>query len=242
MKKALLIMTVIGFLTTSSFAQGNSWNGENGNGKHGPGWGIGFNGGMAELINKLPKEDLSNAEILGMTYMYEEEKLARDVYLTLYKTWKIKILSNIVNSEQRHMNALKLLLQKYDLPVPVPEDEVGFFENTELQILFHELVARGETAPVDAVYVGATIEDKDIYDLKNYLSQADNSDIRTVYQNLMKGSRNHLRAFARHLLKYGVSYEAQYLSQDEVVEIVSSPMERGLVDEDGNPIFGTTGW
>jgi hypothetical protein len=242
MKKALLIMIVIGFLTISSFAQGNSWNGGNGKGIHGPGWGIGFNGGMAELINSLPYEDLSDAEIWGMTYMYEEEKLARDVYLTLHKTWKIKILSNIANSEQRHMDALKLLLQKYDIPLPVLNDEVGFFSNSKLQKLYHALVAQGETAPVDAVHVGATIEDLDIFDLKDYLSQADNSDIRTVYQNLMKGSRNHLRAFARHLLKYGVSYEAQYLSQDEVDEIVSSPMERGLVDEDGNPIFGTTGW
>lgn len=242
MKKALLIMTMISLLAIPAFSQGNSWNGGNGEGKHGPGWGIGFNGGMAELINSLPHEDLSDEEIWGMTYMYEEEKLARDVYLTLRLTWKIKILGNIANSEQRHMDALKLLLQKYDIPIPVLSDEVGIFSNSKLQQLYHELVAQGETAKVDAVHAGATIEDMDIFDLKDYFNQADNSDIRTVYQNLMKGSRNHLRAFVRHLKKYGESYEAQYLSQDEVDAIVNSPMERGLVDEDGNPIFGDTGW
>ena len=242
MKKIFLILALIGFLAGSSFAQGNSWNGENGNGNHGPGWGIGFNGGMAELINSLPHEDLSDTEIWGMTYMYEEEKLARDVYLTLHKRWKIKIFSNIANSEQRHMDALRLLHQKYDIPISVENDEVGFFSNTELQKLYLELVALGEKAPVDAVHVGATIEDLDIFDLREYYSQADNADIRTVYQNLMKGSRNHLRAFARHLKKYGVSYEAQYLSQEEVDAIINSPMERGLVDEDGNPIFGNIDW
>jgi hypothetical protein len=242
MKKVFLIVTLMGFLVTLSFAQGNSWNGGNGKGNHGPGWGIGFNGGMAELIDSLPYEDLSEAEIWGMTYMYEEEKLARDVYITLHKTWKIKILGNIANSEQRHMNALKLLLQKYDIPIPVPNDEVGFFANTKLQKLYHELVAQGEIAPKDAVLVGATIEDLDIFDLEDYYSQADNSDIRTVYQNLMKGSRNHLRAFVRHLSRYGVEYEAQFISQNELEEILSSPMERGLVDEDGNPVFGQTGW
>ena len=242
MKKVFLFLVLIGFLVISSFAQGNGWNGENGNGKHGPGWGIGFNGGMAELINSLPYEDLSDAEIWSLTYMYEEEKLARDVYLTLHKSWKIKIFKNIANSEQRHMNALELLLQKYDIPLPIQNDKVGFFSNSKLQQLFHQLVAQGETSPKDAVYVGATIEDLDIYDLKEYYSQADNSDIRTVYQNLMKGSRNHLRAFVRHLNRYGVTYKAQYLSQDEVDEILNSPMERGLVDEDGNPIFGNTGW
>ncbi len=242
MKKALMILALTCFLVIPSFAQGNSWNGGNGKGNHGPGWGIGFNGGMAELINSLPHEDLSDAEIWGMTYMYEEEKLARDVYLTLHKTWKIKILNNIANSEQRHMDAMKLLLQKYDIPLPILNDEVGLFSNTALQKLYNELIAQGEPARVDAVYVGATIEELDIFDLKNYYSQADNSDIRTVYQNLMKGSRNHLRAFVRHLYKYGVSYEAEYLSQDEVDEIVNSPMEHGMVDEDGNPIFGNTGW
>lgn len=242
MKKALLGLTLIGFFSLTSFAQGNSWNGENGKGKHGPGWGTGFNGGMAELIDILPREDLSDAEIWGMTYMYEEEKLARDVYITLYKTWKIKIFSNIANSEQRHMNAVALLLNKYEIPLPTDNDKVGFFSNTELQKLYNELVSRGENTPVDAVHVGATIEDLDIFDLKRYLSQADNSDIRTVYQNLMRGSRNHLRAYARHLSKYGVPYEAQYLTQEEVEEIINSPMERGLVDEDGNPIYGNTGW
>jgi hypothetical protein len=242
MKKVLLILTLFGFLASSSFAQGNSWNGGNGKGKHGPGWGIGLNGGMADLINKLPHEDLSDEEIWGMTYMYEEEKLARDVYLTLHKTWKINVLGNIANSEQRHMNALRLLLQKYDVPLPIINDDVGFFSNSKLQQLYHELVAHGESSPKDAVYVGATIEDLDIFDLKDYYSHADNSDIRTVYQNLMKGSRNHLRAFVRHLNRYGMTYKSQYLSQDEVNEIVNSPMERGLVDEDGNPIFGNTGW
>jgi hypothetical protein len=140
------------------------------------------------------------------------------------------------------MDAVKLLLQKYDIPVPVPNDDVGFFSNTELQKLYHELVSQGEAAPVDAVRIGATIEDLDIFDLQKYYSQADNSDIRTVYQNLIKGSRNHLRAFVRKLKRYGASYEAQYLSQEEVDEIINSPMERGVVDEDGNPIFGNTGW
>lgn len=242
MKKFLLILALIGSLTIPSFAQGNSWNGGNGKGKHGPGSGNGFNGGMAELINSLPYEDLSVEEISGMTYMYEEEKLARDVYLTLYKTWNIKIFSNIANSEQRHMDALKLLLQKYDIPVPSDNDEVGFFSNTKLQQLYHQLVAQGEESPMDAVHVGATIEDLDIFDLEAYLAQADNADISAVYQNLMKGSRNHLRAFVRHLNRYGETYLAQYLTQEQVDEIINSPMERGLVDENGDPVFGNTGW
>jgi len=48
-----------------------------------------------------------------------------------------------------------------------------------------------------------------------------------VYENLLKGSRNHLRAFASTLERYGVTYTPQFLSQEEYEEIVGSPMETG---------------
>ena len=37
------------------------------------------------LVSTHPKEDLSELEIEGLVWMREEEKLARDVYRTLYK-------------------------------------------------------------------------------------------------------------------------------------------------------------
>ena len=39
-----------------------------------------------------------------------EEKLARDVYLTLGETYKQRMFVNIPESEQRHMDAVKALL------------------------------------------------------------------------------------------------------------------------------------
>jgi hypothetical protein len=45
----------------------------------------------------------------------------------------------------------------------------------------------------------------------------------------MKGSRNHLRSFGGQLEIFGVNYEAQYLTQEEVDEIIDSPKERGKI-------------
>ena len=39
--------------------------------------------------------------------MREEEKVARDVYLSLNDTWNLRIFKNITSSEQTHMNAIK---------------------------------------------------------------------------------------------------------------------------------------
>jgi hypothetical protein len=242
-KKILTILALIGFLIVPTWAQGNGNGGGNGNGNgNGNGPKSGFGGGIAELIASLPYEEVNPEERAGLLYMYEEEKLARDVYLTLQEKWKAQIFQNIAQSEQRHMEAVRRLLEKYSLPLPVDHDTVGYFTNTELQNLYITLTSEGSVSLEKALWMGATIEDLDIFDLIRYLDEADNIDIRTVYQNLMKGSRNHLRAFARQLENRGLNYEAQYLPQDVVDDIINSPMERGMLDENGDPIFGNTGW
>lgn len=238
-KKTFSILTLLGFLIIPVWAQGNGNGGGNGNG-NGPK--SGFGGGIAELIASLPYEDVSTQERTSLLHMYEEEKLARDVYLTLQEKWKPRIFQNIAQSEQRHMEAVKRLLEKYFIPLPVEHDTVGYFSKPEIQNLYYDLTSEGGLSLEKALRVGATIEDLDIYDLIEYLNEADNTDIRTVYQNLMKGSRNHLRAFGHQLENLGLDYEAQYLSQTEVEDILNSPMERGMLDENGDPIFGNTGW
>ena len=55
----------------------------------------------------------------------------------------------------------------------------------------------------------------------------DNQDISLVYDNLMKGSRNHLRSFVRNLAQEGVVYQPRYLDQSTYDTIIKSPMENG---------------
>ena len=134
------------------------------------------------------------------------------------------------------MQRLKSIIDKYGLSDPVTGDTVGTFSNLQLQALYNQLVTEGSKSLPDALRVGATIEDLDISDLQEALGNTDNQDIRAVYQNLMKGSRNHLRRFVRSLSLLGESYKAQHLTQDAVDAIVNSAMERGRVDADGNPV------
>jgi len=51
----------------------------------------------------------------------------------------------------------------------------------------------------DALRVDALVEEVDIIDLEKYIAQTDNEDLILVYQNLLKGSQNHLRAFSSTL-------------------------------------------
>ncbi len=173
------------------------------------------------------KEPLTAKEKETLLLMREEEKLARDVYTFLYTKWNLQIFVNIGESEQRHMDAMLQLLTKYDLPDPVGSNSAGKFSNTRLQELYNQLTVQGSTSLAAALKVGATIEDLDIFDLEKALTEINSQDIRTVYENLNRGSRNHLRAFYSNLVSRGETYVPQYISQTEFDAIVSSSKESG---------------
>lgn len=179
------------------------------------------------ILKSMPVEDVSPTEMEGLKFMREEEKLARDVYLVLYENWNAQVFNNIAKSEQKHTDAIKTLLNKYEIEDPVVNDEIGVFQNSDLQTLYNSLVEKGKVSLVEALKIGAAIEEIDILDLEKYLDVVDSEDITFVYNNLMRGSRNHLRAFVKNLNMQNVSYEAQYLDDEQFQTIVTSEVERG---------------
>ena len=107
-------------------------------------------------------------------------------------------------------------------------NNIGVFTNSTLQELYDQLVADGRQSLADALRVGAAIEEIDILDLEEQIAQTDQADIQLVYDNLMKGSRNHLRSFTSTLEKQtGESYQPQYLDPEAYEAIVNAPMETG---------------
>jgi hypothetical protein len=171
---------------------------------------------------------LSEAEVEGLLYMREEEKLARDVYLTLYEAWGLGIFQNIAESEATHMEAVRSLIERYGLEDPAEDKGVGIFVDETLQGLYDQLVAEGSQSLANALRVGAAIEEIDILDLQEYSEQTDEPEIQLVYENLTKGSRNHLRSFVSTLDRQaGESYQPQYLDTATYDAIVGSETERG---------------
>ena len=169
---------------------------------------------------------LSEQEELGLYFMREEEKLARDVYLKLYEQWGLNIFSNIADSEQKHTDAVIGLINTYGLTDPA-KDRIGEFTDLELQQLYDDLMALGMSDSLNALWTGALIEETDIRDIVNWMSRVDNSDIFLVYENLLCGSRNHLRAFVKQIEANGGAYSVQIpeLGQ-EVNDILSTSQEQ----------------
>ena len=178
-------------------------------------------------IADLPSEPLNADELKSLLLMREEEKLARDVYTTLFAKWGINVFINISSSEQQHTDAVLTLLNKYGLTDPVGNNAVGKFTNPDLQALYTQLVTQGKVSVLEAYKVGAKIEDLDIYDLKQALLKSDNLDIKYAYDLLSLGSRNHMRSFYGQILSLGGTYSAIFISQAEINAIVATPRETG---------------
>jgi len=105
---------------------------------------------------------------------------------------------------------------------------VGVFTNPDLQSLYNELVARGSQSLAEALKVGAAIEEIDILDLQERLAQTDNADLQQVFNNLLSGSYNHLRAFVSTLnSQTGEIYQPQHLSPEAYQAIISASTGRG---------------
>jgi hypothetical protein len=170
---------------------------------------------------------LTEAEKNGILLMREEEKLARDVYSFLYTKWGIPVFRNISQSEQKHMDEMGMLIDKYDLTDPVGSDVPGIFSNTELRKLYNELAVLGSSDLLSALKAGAAVEELDIADLDRLLEETDKTDIRIVYLNLEKGSRNHLRSFYSQIVGRGGGYFPEYISGEYFETIVTSERETG---------------
>ncbi|HEX2933868.1 MAG TPA: DUF2202 domain-containing protein [Bacteroidales bacterium] len=169
---------------------------------------------------------LTYSELEQLLQMKEEEKLARDVYSALNQQWGSMVFSRISAAENNHLTAIINLLKFYN-EADTMVSEAGVFTNGNTQLLYTDLLAKGSVSVNDAYKTGALIEEMDINDLKEGIAATTNANILMVYENLERGSRNHLRAFNKQLGMLGGTYTPAYLTQDEYNQILTSGMEKG---------------
>lgn len=174
----------------------------------------------------IETSDLTDSEIASLLKMKEEEKLARDVYAVLAQKWESQVFTNISAAENNHLNAIVLLLTNYG-STETSIGEAGVFADAEVQTLYNDLIAKANVSIEEAYKTGALIEEMDIKDLTEALSSTTNENVKLLFDNLMKGSRNHLRAFNLQLTNLGITYTPVFISQDEYTQIVTSDMEKG---------------
>ena len=203
-KMLITLFVIASMVAAPAWAAGGKVRGDNAAGPAGDtGQGlVNTNRGDSNGNNYLVPGTLSEGEVAEILYIRQEEKLARDVYLALYSHYEsdpllAQIFLNISNSEQRHMEAVKKLIDKYGLTDPVADDTQGVFPDSEEDFgsLYILLVEQGKASYCEALEVGIFIENTDIDDIEFALADATSPDVIRVFTNLVNGSYNHLNAF-----------------------------------------------
>ena len=169
-------------------------------------------------------KQLTTEEKDDLLALREEEKLARDVYIYAYEKYGMSVSNNISQSEQKHMDKVLEILTDYGLSDPAASEN-GVFHNTELQTIYDALIIKVDSSDIDALLVGATVEDLDIRDIEDFINRTDKEEILAMYESLVCGSRNHMRAYYGRLQDEGVTYTAQYISQEDLDIIVNGNHE-----------------
>jgi len=175
---------------------------------------------LKTIINQLPVFDLNDEQKYALAYMWNEEKLAKDIYLALNVTTPHQTLYNIATrSETEHEAAVEALVQKYDINITNLENyEINYSEEElralaageyavpEVQELYNLLYEKGTQSLQDALEVGCMVEVTDVTDLDKYIETADGAeDLVQIFTYLRSGSYNHYWAFDSALKSLGVT-------------------------------------
>ena len=147
------------------------------------------------LLAAAPASAADRETVEMLTFMVQEEKMARDLYLEFADEYGARQFTNIARSEQKHMDAVRVLLDRYGIADPTAGDAIGEFDNAQIQALYDKLYAKGMESLAKAAKVGITVEKVDIADINDMLGDMPAADITAVLTNLKSGSYNHLGAF-----------------------------------------------
>ncbi len=176
--------------------------------------------GMAELALALPESNLTEAQKYTIAFMWNEEKMAKDLYLALDSIYAQPTFENIATrSETKHLEAVEALVQKYDLNISNTTDfsggysrealaavAPGEFTMDEIKSLYDSLYTKAEASLQEALEVGCIVEVTDVEDLLADIETAQGADdLVLVYNFLLSGSYNHYWAFDRALKANGVA-------------------------------------
>jgi len=173
-------------------------------------------------LSQYPLSNLTDAQKYTIAYMWNEEKLAKDIYLELNLLYSTQQLENIATkSETIHQALVEDLVQRYDLNITnlvdykenYSEEELRAFKSgefgvQEIQDLYDTLYAEGKQSQQAALEVGCKVEVTDVEDLLDEIKIAetvDAQDLIATWNVLLSGSYNHYWAFDKGLKNKGVT-------------------------------------
>lgn len=146
-------------------------------------------------LSDVPSGTVTAEQKAVLTGMAAEEKLAHDLYIAFADQYDERVFSRVANAEAKHQEAVRALLDRYDVTDPTVGLEAGQFPTESTQELYDSLLAQGSASIEAALDAARTVEKTDIADLAEAVDGVTAPDVLNVYERLLAGSERHLVAF-----------------------------------------------
>lgn len=162
----------------------------------GQGSGMGQGSGPGLESGGTATGTMTAAQKAELAFMAEEELVAHDLYTAFAGLYDTPVFSRVANSESKHLEAVRNLMERYGVTDPTVDHVAGVFSDESLQKLYDELLAQGQANQDGALEAGRTVEKTDIEGLTAAVEGATTApDARAVYTRLLEASKHHLTAF-----------------------------------------------
>jgi len=164
-----------------------------GYGMRGLGPGAGLNGGCladaeSGTLTDQQKQRLADQAVL--------EKISHDVYVAFADDTGDPRFEHIAWSETRHLEAVRTLMDRYEVADPTKGLATGEFSG-DAATTYKEYVDAGSTSTKAALETAREIEQRDIQGLRDAAKGLDAPDVQQVYEHLERASEMHLAVFSR---------------------------------------------
>ena len=136
-------------------------------------------GSFLEYNLKLPKGKLNEEQVKKLIYLYQKEKMVRDLLLILNEKYYYRFMIYIAMLTQKHISILDLFLKKYDLQIPKYEYIVGKYEDKNIQNEYQELLKESIKSEV----IAANLSVKFMTELINLYSDLLDTDLPEDLEN-----------------------------------------------------------
>jgi len=160
---------------------------------HGKGSGKGSEKGHG--LDDVASGTLTADQKTVLTQMAAEEKVAYDLYIAFAEKYDEAVFSKVAQAEAKHQDAVRTLLERYDITDPTVGLDAGDFATEAAQEMYDSLLAQGSASLDAALEAARTVEKLDIADLTAATEGVTAPDVLKVYERLLAGSERHLVAF-----------------------------------------------
>lgn len=153
--------------------------------------------------------------------LYQEEKLAYDLYGEFYERWSLGVFNKVQQREAKHVWCVERIMDNYGFDYNTNTNS-GIYPDKDIQRMYDDLTVKGCISDLAALEAAAYIKEKHISQLRERIRYQEDEYVVKVIFLMESAAQSHLRAFVKSIRLSGSDYSPVFLTDDEFSNVMDS--------------------